>query len=257
MLLQPNNQSQQIRLDEDKKSIVVEYMPLVKFIAQRIHDRLPSHLELDDLEHAGMLGLMEAVCRYDVEHSNMFKTYAEHRIRGAILDDLRKNDFMTRTGREKYKLLEQTVSRLEKEYKHEVGSNEIADALGMKMDEYFEFLNDAKVGVFLSLEEVVHKDHLKTFGGYDLLNASEKKVWMEEVKKMMVEEIDRLKKEERLVLSLYYYEDLTLREIGKIMSKTESRICQIHAEVMAKLSRRLKHNINHDGGAALSTYKKL
>lgn len=240
---QPYNQPQQIRLDEEKKAVVVEYMPLVKFIAQRIHDRLPSHVELDDLEHAGMLGLMEAVCRYDDQHSNMFKTYAEHRIRGAILDDLRKNDFMTRTGREKYKLLEQTITKLEKEHKREVTSDEIADALGMRMEEYFDFLNDAKVGVFVALEEVVQKDYPKASGEHDLLNSSEKKVWLEQVKKMMVEEIDKLKKEERLMLSLYYYEELTLREIGEVMGKTESRICQIHNEVMEKLSRRIKRKI--------------
>jgi len=257
MALQTDNQIHPIRLDEEKKAIVIQYMPLVKFIAQRIHERLPSHLELDDLEHAGMLGLMDAVCRYDAQHSNMFKTYAEHRIRGAILDDLRKNDFMTRTGREKYKLLAQTIARLEKEHKHEVSADKIADALGMQMDQYYEFLNDAKVGVFLSLEEVMHKDYFKASGEHDLLNASEKKVWMEEVKKMMIEEIDKLKKEERLVLSLYYFEELTLREIGGIMKRTESRICQIHTEVMAKLSRRLKRSINHDGGSALSTYRNL
>jgi RNA polymerase sigma factor for flagellar operon FliA len=257
MALQIDNQVHPIRLDEEKKLIVIEYMPLVKFIAQRIHDRLPGHLELDDLEHAGLLGLMDAVCRYDARHSNMFKTYAEHRIRGAILDDLRKNDFMTRTGREKYKLLEQTVSCLEKEHKHEVTSDIIADALGMRMDEYFEFLNDAKVGAFLSLEEVMHKDYLKSSGEHEVLNVSEKKVWMKEINKLMFEEIDKLKKEERLVLSLYYDEELTLREIGRIMGRTESRICQIHAEVMEKLFRRLNRSINHDGGAALSTYSNL
>jgi RNA polymerase sigma factor for flagellar operon FliA len=241
---QPYAQPQSFRLDESQKAVVIEYMPLVKFIAQRIRDRLPSHIDVEDLEHSGMLGLMEAVCRYDDKHSNLFKTYAEHRIRGAILDDLRKNDFMTRTGREKYKLLEQTITKLEKEHKREVTSDEIADALGMKMGEYFEFLNDAKVGVFLSLEEVVQKEHPYLSHDQEALNAPEKNVWMEQVKKMLAEEIDKLKKDERIVLSLYYFEELTLREIGEVMEKTESRICQIHNEVMAKLSRRLRKRVN-------------
>lgn len=232
------------RLNEEQKAIVVEYMPLVKFVAQRIKDRLPSHVELDDLEHAGMLGLMEAVCRYDDKHSNLFKTYAEHRIRGAILDDLRKNDFMTRTGREKYKLLEQTVVKLEKEHKREASSEEIADALGMKMAEYFEFLSEAKVGVFLSLEEVVRQEHPYLSNDRDEMNAPERKVWMDQVKGMLAEEIDKLKKDERIVLSLYYFEELTLKEIGEVMERTESRICQIHNEVMAKLSRRLRKRID-------------
>lgn len=239
---QPYGQ-QNLRLDEEKKAIVVQYMPLVKFIAQRIRDRLPSHVELDDLEHAGMLGLMEAVCRYDASHNNMFKTYAEHRIRGAILDDLRKNDWMTRTGREKYKLLESTINELEKKYQREVTSQEIADSLGMKMEEYFDFLNDAKTGVFLSLEEVVQKKRFREATDNEIMTAPEKNVWVEQVKKMMAEEIDKLKKDERLVLSLYYYEELTLKEIGQVMERTESRICQIHNEVMEKLARRLKRRV--------------
>ncbi|MCP5464784.1 MAG: FliA/WhiG family RNA polymerase sigma factor [Deltaproteobacteria bacterium] len=238
----------QFRLDEEKKAIVVEHMPLVKFIAQRIKDRLPSHILIEDLEHAGVLGLMEAVCRYDASQNNQFKTYAEHRIRGAILDDLRKNDWMTRTGREKYKLLESTITNLEKKYKREVSSDEIADALGMKMEEYFSFLNDAKTGVFLSLEDVVQKREIRDPSEDDGLSAAENKVWIDQVKKLMAEEIDKLKRQEKLVLSLYYYEELTLREIGEVLEKTESRICQIHNEVMEKLARRLKKRVQDDEG---------
>lgn len=241
-----NNATPQYRLDEEKKAVVVEYMPLVKFIAQRIRDRLPNHIELEDLEHAGMIGLMEAVCRYDDSHSNMFKTYAEHRIRGAILDDLRKNDFMTRTGREKYKLLEKTISNLEKKYKREASSEEIADALGMKMEEYFGFLNDARLGVFMSLEDMIQKDQPIHSHELDTMATAEKMAWMEEVKKLLAEEIEKLKKDEKLILSLYYYEELTLREIGEVMSRTESRICQVHNAVMLKLSRRLKKALEKD-----------
>ena len=235
-----------LRLDEEKKAIVVEYMPLVKFIAQRIKDRLPSHVQLDDLEHAGMLGLMEAVCRFDESHSNQFKTYAEHRIRGAILDDLRKNDWMTRTGREKYKLLESTVTGLEKKYKREATSEEIADALGMKMEEYFSFLNDAKTGVFLSLEDLAQRHELSDGDTEETVSQAEKKVWIEQVKKMMAQEISKLKRDEQMVLSLYYYDELTLKEIGEIMEKTESRICQIHNEIMEKLARRLRKRVSEN-----------
>ncbi|MBF0104341.1 MAG: FliA/WhiG family RNA polymerase sigma factor [Deltaproteobacteria bacterium] len=234
-----------LRLDEEQKTIVVEYMPLVKFIAQRIKDRLPGHIQIEDLEHAGVLGLMEAVCRYDETQSNQFKTYAEHRIRGSILDDLRKNDWMTRTGREKYKLLESTISKLEKEHNREVSSDEIAKALGMKMDDYFDFLNDAKTGVFLSLEDVVSR---RDMGGQQLddqMSEPEKKVWIDQVKKLMAEEIENLSKTQRLVLSLYYYDELTLKEIGEVLNKTESRICQIHNEIMEKLARRLRKRVQY------------
>ena len=218
----------------------------MKFIAQRIKDRLPSHVQLDDLEHAGMLGLMEAVCRFDESHSNQFKTYAEHRIRGAILDDLRKNDWMTRTGREKYKLLESTVTGLEKKYKREATSEEIADALGMKMEEYFSFLNDAKTGVFLSLEDLAQRHELSDGDTEETVSQAEKKVWIEQVKKMMAQEISKLKRDEQMVLSLYYYDELTLKEIGEIMEKTESRICQIHNEIMEKLARRLRKRVSEN-----------
>ncbi len=232
-----------MRLDEDKQAIVVQYMPLVKFVAQRIRDRLPRHILLEDLEHAGMLGLMEAVCRFDSSHNNTFKTYAEHRIRGAILDDLRKNDWMTRVGREKYKLLEQTVNVLQKKYQREVTSQEIADVLGMKMEEYFEFLGDAKMGVFLSLEDVIQNKKYKEMPDDDEMAAPERGVWLHQVKLLLMEEIEKLKSDEKLVLSLYYFEELTLKEIGQVMERTESRICQIHNEVMATLSRRLMRRV--------------
>lgn len=237
---------QNLRLDEKKKAIVVEYMPLVKFIAQRIKDRLPSHILVEDLEHAGVLGLMEAVCRFDESQNNQFKTYAEHRIRGAILDDLRKNDWMTRTGREKYKLLEKTVSSLEQKFKRSVSSDEIADALGMKMEEYYTFLNEAKTGAFISLEEIVHNKDISDDGG-ERYSEAEKKVWVDQIKKLMAQEIDKLKKDEQLILSLYYYDNLTLKEIGEVVDKTESRICQIHNEIMAKLAKRLRDRIKQDG----------
>jgi RNA polymerase sigma factor for flagellar operon FliA len=243
---QQSNSANSLRLDEEKKALVVQYMPLVKYIAQKIRDRLPAHIELDDLEHAGVLGLMEAAVRYDDSHQNMFKTFAEHRIRGAILDDLRKNDWMTRTGREKYKLLENTITSLEKKYNREVSSQEIADSLGMKMEEYFDFLNDAKTGVFLSLEEVVQKKKYRELPDTETLSAPERKVWIDQVKKMLAEEIEKLKDDERLVLSLYYYEEMTLKEIGQVMERTESRICQIHNEVMEKLARRLKKRVGAD-----------
>ncbi len=245
MNYQPYQQNS-LRLDEEKKAVVVEYMPLVKFVAQRIKDRLPSYIMIEDLEHAGMLGLMEAVCRFDPSHNNQFKTYAEHRIRGAILDDLRKNDWMTRTGREKFKLLEATVNGLEKKYKREVTSDEIADALGMKMEEYFSFLNDAKTGVFLSIEEVVQKRDLGESHEQDSMSQPEKKVWIDQVKKLMAEEISRLKKDEQMVLSLYYYDELTLKDIGEVMGRTESRICQVHNEIMEKLARRLRKRVQGD-----------
>jgi RNA polymerase sigma factor for flagellar operon FliA len=232
-----------LRLDEEKKTIVLEYMSLVRFVAQRIWDRLPNHVDIRDLEHAGMLGLMEAVCRYDASQNNLFKTYAEHRIRGAILDELRKNDWMTRTGREKYKLLERTIWELEKTHRREVTCEEIAAALGMEIEKYFSFLNDVETGVFCSLEEMIHKREYREKTDIEMFSAAERKLWLEQVTKILADEIDRLRKDEHIMLSLYYYDELTLKEIGKVLGLTESRICQIHNVVMERLTRRLKKRI--------------
>lgn len=242
MYTQAHNQTSQ-RLDEKKKAIVIKFMPLVKFVTQRIWDRLPSHIDIQDLEHAGMLGLMDAVCRYDEKHNNLFKTYAEHRIRGAILDDLRKNDWMKRRGREKYKLLEQTIAFLEKSQKREPTSDEIAAALGMKMEEYFSFFRDAHSGVLMSLHRLIRKQDFREEMEEDTISLAEKKVWIEQVTKIMSEEIDKLKEDERIILSLYYYDELMMKEIGQVMKLTESRICQIHNLVMEKLSRRIKKRV--------------
>lgn len=239
---QPYSQNS-LRLDDEKQTIVIEYMPLVKFIAQRLRDHLPSYVDIEDIEHVGTLGLMEAVCRYDETQNNLFKTYAEYRIRGAILDDFRKNDWMTRTGREKHKLLTVTMMNLEKEKKRQVTSEEMADVLGMGMEEYFTFLNDAKAGVFLNIEDILPRKDMSDRDGTIFLSQAEKNIWTDQVKKMVAEEIDKLTREECWVVSLYYHDEFTLKEIGRVMELTESRICQIHHEAMKKLARRLRERV--------------
>lgn len=240
---QQSHNQDSFRLDEEKQAIVVAYLPLVKLIAQRMHHRVLSHVDTEDLENAGVLGLIDAVSRYDETQNNLFKTYAEHRIRGAILDDFRKNDWMTRTGREKHKLLAATILDLEKALKRKVTSEEIAQSLGMEMAEYFAFLNDAKAGVFVTIEDVLQRNEMGDKNDTVSLSQAEENIWMDQVKKMMGEEVDRLEREERLVLSLYYDDELTLKEIGQIMALTESRLCQIHHEVIKKLARRLRNRI--------------
>lgn len=240
---QPYSQNS-LKLDQEKQTLVIEYMPLVKFIAQRLRDHLPSYVDIEDIEHVGTLGLMEAVCRYDETQNNLFKTYAEHRIRGAILDDFRKNDWMTRTGREKNKLLTATMTSLEKEKKRQVTSEEMANVLGMDMEAYFAFFNDAKAGVFLNIEDILPRKDMSDREDGVFLSQAEKNIWTDQMKKMVAEEIDKLTREEREVVSLYYRDEFTLKEIGYVMERTESRICQIHHEAMKKLARRLHERVN-------------
>jgi RNA polymerase sigma factor for flagellar operon FliA len=232
-----------LKLDEEKQNLVVEYLPLVKFIAQRLRDHLPRHVDIEDIENVGTLGLMEALCRYDETQNNLFKTYAEYRIRGAILDDFRKNDWMTRTGREKHKLLTATLMNLEKEKKRPVTSEEMADILGMDVEAYFAFSNEAQAGVFLNIEDILQRKDMSDKEGSVFLSQAEKNIWTDQVKKMVAEEIDKLTREEHQVVSLYYHDEFTLKEIGYVMERTESRICQIHHEAMKKLSRRLHKRI--------------
>lgn len=232
------------RLDEGLQGLVVEYMPLVKFVALRIWQKIPSSVDLEDLEHAGMLGLMEAACRFDPTHDNLFKTYAEHRIRGAILDELRRSDWMTRTSREKSKLLGRTVGEFEKAFKRVPTSDEVATALGMSLEQYFSFLNDPGTAMSTLVDQLPSKGDTRESFGLGAASPAESKIWLEQVTRLIGEEMQRLKAEERQVLSLYYYDEMKMKEIGRYMGLTESRISQIHQTAMGKLLRTLPRRLD-------------
>ncbi len=233
---------------EIKDRIIIEYAPLVKFIAQKIASRLPSSIELDDLISCGVIGLMDAIDKFDSSRDNKFKTYAEFRIRGAILDELRAQDWVPRSVREKAKVLERTYAKLESELGRPANDEEMCTALECNMDEFHDMINKAKSVSLLNIDDA------NTFSRGDkklMINLAEGRTGLnpysavsyKNIQSKIKEGIKALPEKQRLVLSLYYYEDLNLKEIGQVLDVTESRVSQLHTQAILKLKAKLQNEI--------------
>lgn len=234
---------------DQKDKLIMEYAPLIKFIAQKIAVRLPSHIELDDLISSGVIGLMDAIEKYDPQRDNKFKTYAEFRIRGAILDELRAQDWVPRSVRDKAKLLDRTIVQLESELGRSPADEEVAERLQVSMEEFYDLVNQVRPVSVLSIDEA------STFSNVDkmsILNILEScklnnpfnQLKLKSVKSVVTKAIEDLPERQRLVLSLYYYEDLNLKEIGKILRVTESRVSQLHAQAITRLRAKLSAHLD-------------
>lgn len=232
-----------------KNEIIVEYAPLIKYVAQKIASRLPPNIELDDLISCGVIGLMDAIEKYDPTRENKFKTYAEFRIRGAILDELRAQDWVPRSVREKAKLVERTYQKLERELGRQVTDDEMCAELKISKDDYYELLNKAKTVSLLNIDDsstfnrgdkklmmglMEHRRSSNPFSAVNFKRAQDK----------IKEGIKSLPEKQRLVLSLYYYEDLNLKQIGQVLDVTESRISQLHTQAVMKLRAKLKKDFD-------------
>jgi len=239
----PNNLTQ-----KQKDKLVLEYAPLIRFIAQKIAMRLPSNIELDDLMSSGVIGLMDAIDKYDPSRDNKFKTYAEFRIRGAILDELRSQDWVPRSVRDKSKLLDRTIVKLESELGRTPEDQEIADRLKISLSELHDLVNQVKPVSVLSIDEaptfssVDKKSILNILEGCKV-NNPHSQLNVKFVKEIVTRAIEDLPERQRLVLSLYYYEDLNLKEIGRVLRVTESRVSQLHAHAIARLRAKLQQTM--------------
>lgn len=231
-----------------KEELIKEYSPLIKFVAQKIAVRLPPNIELDDLISAGSIGLMDAIDKWDPTRDNKFKTYAEFRIRGAILDELRAQDWVPRSVRDKSKALDRTVAALEIEIGRVPNEEEISAKLNMPMDEFHELVNQVRPVSLLSI------DDQPTFSDSDkksianLLEGAKSgnpfnQLNLKVVKDVVAKAIEELPERQRLVLSLYYFEDLNLKEIGQVLQVTESRVSQLHAQAVIRLRAKLTATI--------------
>lgn len=238
---------------QDKDKLIMEYAPLIKFIAQKIAVRLPSNIELDDLISSGVIGLMDAIDKYDPTRDNKFKTYAEFRIRGSILDELRAQDWVPRSVRDKAKLLDRTVLELEGEMGRTPQDEEVAAKLNMNMDEFHDLVNQVRPVSLLSIDDaatfsnVDKKSILNLLEGTKLNNPLTQ-LNIKSVKDIVTKAIEELPERQRLVLSLYYYEDLNLKEIGKVLRVTESRVSQLHAQAISRLRAKLQQTFDEGGG---------
>jgi len=233
---------------KDKQQLIVEYTPLIKLIAQKIVSKLPPNVDIDDLISSGVIGLMDAIEKYDPTRDNQFKTYAEFRIRGSILDELRSQDWVPRSIREKTKLLERAYRRLEQKYGRSVTAKEVAKTLKMKMSEFYDLLSDASAISLVSLEDVRQfpfQDRKGLMGMLEDMRSNNPhfQANLKDVKKAVQGALKELPENERMVIALYYYEDLNLKEIGAVLDVTESRISQIHSQAIERLKARVRKKI--------------
>ncbi len=235
-------------VNTNREKLIREYGGLIKFIAQKIAARLPSNIELDDLISSGVIGLMDAIEKYDSGRDNKFKTYAEFRIRGAILDELRSQDWVPRSVREKAKILERAYSKIEQSKGRQANDEEVCIELGLTTEQYHEMINEVRSVSLLSYDDLTNLSNADKRSLHGNGEAGSKvptpfsEVSVAGLKKLVAEAIEDLPEKQRLVLSLYYYEDLNLKEIGRVLDVTESRVSQLHSQAILKLKARLRNH---------------
>jgi len=224
-----------------RDQLVERFAPLVKRIAYHLMARLPSSVQVDDLVQNGMMGLLEAIGRFESGMGAQFETYAAQRVRGAMLDGLRENDWLPRNLRRDYRRIEAAIAKLEQEHGRPPSENELAEALGMSLAEYQKMLQDARGHQLISFEDLVDdgdEDYLERHLA-DGSSEPSKLLEEESLHRLLVQGIEMLPERERLMMALYYEQDLNLREIGEIMGVTESRVCQLHSQAVARLRVRI------------------
>ena len=226
-----------------RDQLISEYLPYVKRIVQRLAVHLPSTVDVDDLMNVGVIGLIQAVDRYDPRRDNKFMTYAIFRIKGAVLSELRARDFLSRSNRRKIRELESAYMRLEQKLGREADDEEIARELGVDLEQVYRTKQMSSIS-FISLEElgVSSRDEKEKLLSY-LVNNEDDALSMtklKELKEAMALAIKQLPEKERLVISLYYLDELTMKETGKVLGITESRVSQIHSQAILHLRTKLR-----------------
>jgi len=231
---------------ENMDQIVEEYSPMIKYVANRIAMRLPPHIEVDDLISVGAIGLMDAIEKYDPNRGAKFKTYAEFRVRGSILDELRSLDWVPRSVRQKASSLDAVSNKLQSKLGRPPEDEEIAEEMGITLEELFDTINETRNMPLLSLEDLGitspagdKQSLLDTLEGKGDVDP-QTQMRLNELKSLIATAIDALPEKERLMVSLYYYEELTMKEIGEVLGITESRISQIHSKAVYRLRTKLK-----------------
>lgn len=224
-----------------REEIIRKYLYLVKYVAGRVAIGLPPNVEFNDLVSYGILGLLDAIEKYDVTQGNKFETYGVSRIRGAIMDELRKLDWAPRLLRKRAREIERKMRELEDRLGRPANEDELARSLKMSVEDLNGIYSELNSTTFLSLDEVWQNDdgnkpisRLQTVED-SLITDQFSYVHQGEVKELLAQSIDQLPEKEKLVIVLYYYENLTLREIGDVLNVSESRVCQIHTKVVLRL----------------------
>jgi|TARA_B110000263_G_scaffold90738_1_gene79341 RNA polymerase sigma factor for flagellar operon FliA len=231
---------------ENREEVIIRYSPMIKYVANRIAMRLPPHIEVDDLISVGVLGLMDAITKYDSSRGAKFKTYAEFRVRGAILDELRSLDWVPRSIRQKASAVEKVVRSLESKLRRLPEDEEVAKEMDMSLDQFYRTLDETKSVPVFSLEDLgIAKESGEQQSLLDCIAGKadadpQTQIRLIELKEIIAKAIDTLPEKERLMVSLYYYEELTMKEIGAVLDITESRVSQIHSKAVLHLRTKLK-----------------
>ncbi|HCA27489.1 MAG TPA: RNA polymerase sigma factor FliA [Betaproteobacteria bacterium] len=227
----------------DKNQVVADYLPLVKRIATHLIARLPPSVQLDDLVQVGMIGLLDAANHFDSNQGAQFETYAAQRIRGAMLDELRQIDWMPRTARKQMRHIEAAVHALEQRLGRSPGEQEIAEELHLSLAAYRQALLDARGHQLLYYEDFAHGEGDSDFFEHHLSDAQDNpfaSLHDEGFREALAAAIDILPEREKLVMGLYYEEELNLREIGAVLGVSESRVCQLHSQAVVRLRGRMQ-----------------
>ncbi|MCA1030096.1 FliA/WhiG family RNA polymerase sigma factor [Bacillus timonensis] len=228
--------------------LVQKYMPLVTYHVQRISTGLPKSANKDDIKSYGMLGLFDALEKFDPSRDLKFDTYASFRIRGAIIDGLRKEDWLPRSSREKHKKIEAAAAKLEQRFMRNVTPKEIADELGLSEEEILNSVHEGFFANLLSIDEYIKEDDGTDHTAFSIKDEKtltpEEHIVREELINQLASVIELLSEKEQLVVSLFYKEELTLTEIGQIMELSTSRISQIHSKALFKLRQILQKTID-------------
>ena len=231
---------------ENREEVIIRYSPMIKYVANRIAMRLPPHIEVDDLISVGVLGLMDAISKYDSSRGAKFKTYAEFRVRGAILDELRAMDWVPRSIRQKASSVDKVVQSLQVKLSRSPEDQEVAKEMGISLEQFHNTLNETKSIPVFSLDDLgIAKDSGEQQSLLDCLAGKadadpQTQIRLTELKEIIAKAIDTLPEKERLMVSLYYYEELTMKEIGAVLEITESRVSQIHSKAVYRLRTKLK-----------------
>jgi RNA polymerase sigma factor for flagellar operon FliA len=234
-------QYQETRDPQIREALIIEYSHLIKFIAGRLNIYFGSNVEYDDLVSFGVFGLIDAIDKYDLNKGVKFETYASLRIRGSIIDSIREMDWVPRSLRQKSKDLEKAYWEVENELGHSAADSDIAKKMNISLDEFYKLINEVNVTSMVSLEDFLEQNYEI---GMDVSNTNkadmpEHEAELNELKEILGDSIDKLPEKEKMVLTLYYYEELTLKEISAIMKVSESRISQLHTKAILRLRGKL------------------
>lgn len=222
---------------EIREKIIVEYAPLVKIVAGRLSMYLGYNVEYDDLVGYGIFGLIDAIDKFDINKDVKFETYASLRIRGSILDQIRKMDWIPRTVRQKQKKIDEAIRKIETETGRNAQDEEIARELGVSEEELTSWQSQLKVTNLVSLNEYVDQgmEPVMDARGNSHFAQPEDAIAEDELKQVLTESLEVLTEKERKVITLYYYENLTLKEISNVLEVSESRISQLHTKALKKM----------------------